>query len=272
MACSTLPAPAQSAGTLRPIRQFYAPMVPKDSFKRPVPDMRHCPLMTYKPPSSFPFELHLQGPFRDVPTGMLGQFEFCKYILQLSKGRTDAWVIQEIEYVQQSLSLHTCLRVDHDLEIGRHKPVPVEPDLKAKASASDFDWSYFDCSLLAPQKPLQKEIVEDKVWEDVMSEFGEFTDSCPSDPDADEGLLPEFTSKRKAKDSSRPDPPKSAKTCDAGSDARSEAGSLGSRVGQIKTVATDKDILQSSLEAIGRPVFRFGKAGSEFGIEMSLSF
>ena len=194
--------------------------------------------------------------------GCLGQFEFCKYLLQLSKGRTDSWEIKELEYVQQSLSLHTCLRVDRELEIGRHKPVPVEPDLKAKAS-SDFDWSYFDCSLLAPQKPLEKEMEEDNVWADVMSEFGEFTDSCPSDGDGDEGLLPEFKSKRKAKDSSRPDPPKSSKTCEAESDVRSEAGSLGSRAGQIKTLATDKDVVQSSLEAIGRPVFCSGKAGAE---------
>lgn len=214
--------------------------------------LAECKVQTYKP-MKFPVELELQRlPINaDLgDAGLFNQFEFAKQLLLISKGSPSNWKIQEVEFGQSSLSEYTALFLATEHV---SKEVPTSSEAASSSNKAD-DFSQFAAGWLmgggTDDMKSQHPKVDDFPDSDV-SETGIFSDGEGEDFDMDEAMVEDFIKKDRKSDLAGA-PPKLPKAAAAPA-TPSEAGS---RVGQAKTVATQKELVERSLRAVGRPFGR----------------
>ena len=160
-------------------------------------------------------------------------------------GRLDALAIKELDYVQQDLSKHTALSVSEKL--AAPKVTSKKDSGSGKAEASD-DFSMFDCPLLglgAQKVPPEKDDFEDFGMQSELEEFEDFADILDIDADVDAiSKLVEHGASSGPRAAGSAVPHKK--------DLDLDAASVGSGGFQVKTIATEKTLIEEALTEIGR--------------------
>ena len=251
------------AGTKRPQRQFLAFLRPRNGQIRELPECSSLP--TFKP-LKFPFELDLEKLPHGSDVGNCGlwnQWEFAKLLAKACKGKPQDWLFRQLEVTQRSLAHHVALYVTEDAE----QPCQTKPKVPhpGPAPPSD-DYEFFLMKELLPGNALPKlqpdmKTPKGKECESDISEFsdlGAMTD-LEDMLDANFNVQEKMQAELKLKDADPAQGSAKEKSVELGSHpkAPSEAGSDGSHASRIKTIATDTDLLESSLREISRPVMFF---------------
>lgn len=247
--------PVIPPGTLRPRRLFFAILHPVGASALVQPHSPECLLPCFKLPEKFPFELVLDRGGERVDlgnTGLFNHFEFCRELFKISKNNLTAWQVRGLECNQQSLALHTALSISHDYGAAK------EP--KASSSAPEAnEYAFLECSLLKFGKAntsfAKKHEVDDFDGDGNQSEF-DFSDKDDLadlflDSGDDEGGDGE---KRKLSAMEGIGCPIPTPKGESDKKEPSEVGSMRSgHSGHVKTIATQKAVVEEALREIGRP-------------------
>ena len=182
-------------------------------------------------------------------------------LAKASRGKPKDWLVREVDFVQQSLCRHVALSVAVERTCQPKPAKPPEPDIAAQEDYNFFDMPCLVSShTVTKNKPGLKKHDQGSESEAVseFSDLGAMTDlEDMFMPDTGKQLEAELKPKRK-KDVDAEGPVDHHHTSGNEKDGPaaktpSEAGSIGSRGGNVKTVATNMDLLEKALTPIGRP-------------------
>eukprot|EP00438_Fugacium_kawagutii_P033554 Skav211088 [mRNA] locus=scaffold2002:163712:164416:+ [translate_table: standard] len=184
--------------------------------------------------------------------GLYGTHELCKDLLKISKGKSEHWVIHEIEWSQSSLSRHTAIAIAQAHEARAPKSsaateVPV---------VDEEDFSMFYANFLDPSKDKQTERNQKQLDQsDDESDFAVFQDdddACWDELDGDSGDLQGALEAAFVKPTVR-NLQAAARAAGKHVDKEPTPSEAGSRTGQVKTIATQMDLVEQALRKIHRP-------------------
>ena len=243
-------------GTFRPQRHFFALLNPRGSVAAALPHPAGSKMRMVKP-LKFPVQLQLERlPGED---GLLNHFELLKDMVLITGKDAERWTIREVDFTQTSASCYTALHLSTSHECDAPRP---DPDTAAPAAssssckASDEDFSYLDMTFLDPGPDLAS-ILKDTGCDDESDCHEDddcFSDNAGSDFDINEALERQHLDRRAPELFAAAEPERQAQEPAAAPASPGVAPSeAGSRAGQVKTVATDKDLIEKALRDAGRP-------------------
>lgn len=203
-------------------------------------------MRTFKP-LQFPVQLRLEVVPRDRdPCGIWSHHEFFKHLSKICQGKPENFIIRELECVQETMALHTAVSIVEEKQC----------EAKVSKPKQNFDVDFFDASWIFNKQGSEgpkpndtlKEKLPDLLDDDEDDDFRNIFSDVESDLDREFSPM-----SKKRKVDLEPEPQsKLPSEIDKGpldGPAPSECGS----VAHIKTIATQKDLVQKALESAGRP-------------------